>query len=151
VLRVTAAVLVVAVAVGCGASVPPPTERQWVANARGVTGQLRNDVAAVSGFDRLPQARVGLSDESQLYGLLVSYTDFAGCRHMVTEVGAVPPRLAGVVTLLHRACLQLERADGLFTRAVAHEAPGLLIGATREAVAAGPFLYQAALKLAQHE
>jgi hypothetical protein len=151
VLRVTAAVLVVAVVVGCGASPPPPTERQWIANARGVTGQLRMDVAAVSGFDRLPQARAGLTDTSQLYGLLVPYTDFAGCRHMVTAVGVAPPRLAVAVRLLHRACLQLERADGLFTRAVEREAPGLLIGATHEAVAAGPFLYGAALELARHE
>jgi hypothetical protein len=148
VLRETIAVLVAAALVaGCGTKAPPPTDREWVANARGVVDQLRGDVVAVSGYDRLSAARQGLRDESHLFGLLVSYTDFGGCRHMVAAVGAEPPGRGTVVQLLGRACLRLRRAEGLFTRAVAGTAPRLLMGATREAVGAVSLLDAAALEL----
>ena len=136
------------VASGCGASAPPPTDREWVANARGVVQQLHGDVVAVSGYDGIASARAGLRDESQLYGLLVAYTDFGGCRHMVAAVGVEPPGLAVVVRSLQRACVHLQRADMLFTRAVAHHAPRLLARATNEALAAVPSLDGAALELA---
>jgi hypothetical protein len=149
VFRKTAVVLAVAAfAAGCGAGAPPPTDREWTANARGVVEQLRGDVVAVSGYDRVGAARAGLRDESQLYGLLVSYTDFGGCRHMVAAVGVEPPQLAGVVRSLRRACLHLQRADRLFTRAVAQHAPRLLVDATQQALAAVPSLGAAALELA---
>ena len=150
VLHETAVVLAVAafVAVGCGTAAPPQTDREWIANARGVVQQLHGDVVAVSGYDRVASAGAGLRDESQLYGLLVAYTDFGGCRHMVAAVGVEPPSLSRVVRSLQRACLHLQRADGLFTRAVAHRAPGLLARATNEALAAVPSLDAAALELA---
>ena len=148
-LRETAVLLAVAaLAAGCGAGAPPPADREWVANARGVVEQLRGDVVAVSGYDRMGAARAGLSDESQLYGLLVAFTDFGGCRHMVSAVGVEPPQLAHVVLSLRRACVHLRRAEGLFTRAVAHRAPRLLAQATQEALAAVPPLNAAALELA---
>lgn len=147
-LRGTAAVLA-AFAVGCGASASPPPDREWIANARGVVAQLRGDVVAVSGYDRLDAARAGLGDESQLYSLLVAYTDFGGCRHMVSAVGAEPPGLGRAVRLLHRACLHLKRAELLFTRAVARDAPRLLASATQETIAAVPSLDAAALELAR--
>jgi hypothetical protein len=148
--RTIAAVLAVAalVAAGCGAAAPPP-DREWIANARGVVQQLHGDVVAVSAYDRVGTAREGLRDESQLYGLLVAYTDFGGCRHMAAAVGTEPPSLSGVVRALRRACLHLQRADGLFTRAVAHHAPPLLAAATREALVAVPSLDAAALELAR--
>jgi hypothetical protein len=146
----SAVVLAVAVLVaGCGAATPAPTDREWIANARGVVQQLHGDVVAVSGYDRVGAARTGLRDESQLYGLLVAYTDFGGCRHMVAAVGVEPPSLAAVVRSLHRACVQLQRADLLFTRAVAHHAPRLLTRATTDALAAVPPLDAAALELAR--
>jgi len=149
VLRVTAVVLAVAAFVaGCGAGAPPPTDREWVANARGVVDQLRGDIVAVSGYDRVAAARAGLRDESQLYGLLVAYTDFGGCRHMVAAVDVEPPRLAAVVRSLHRACLHLVHPDLLFTRSVARRAPRLLATATQQALAAEPSLDAAALELA---
>ena len=151
VLRETAAVVAVAVlAAGCGAHAEAPTvqsNREWVANVHGVLDQLRGDVVAVSGFDTLATARQGLRDDSQLYGLLVAYTDFGGCLHMAAAVGVEPPGRTRVVRLLHRACAHLRRADSLFTRAVAHTAPRLLVGATREAVAAVPALDAADLEL----
>jgi hypothetical protein len=150
VLRLTVAVLVVAASVaGCGAGAPPPTDREWIANARGVVEQLRGDIVAISGYDRVATARAGLRDESQLYGLLVAYTDFGGCRHMVAAVGVEPPRLASVVRSLRVACLHLQHADLLFTRSVARHAPRLLAAATQQALAAEPSLDAAALELAR--
>jgi hypothetical protein len=111
--------------------------------------QLRGDVLAVSGFDDLAAARKGLRDTSQLYGLLVVYTDFGGCRHMAASVGVEPPGQARVVRLLGRACAHLQRADALFTRAVARTEPRLLVGATRQAVAAVPTLDAATIALAR--
>jgi hypothetical protein len=150
VLRATVAVvLVVALGTGCGESASLPQDREWSANARGVVDQLRADVVAVSGFDRVGAARHGLRDESQLYGLLVAYTDFGGCRHMVAALGVEPPGRAGAVRLLDRVCRHLQRADRLFTHAVAQSAPALLVLATREAVLAVPLLDGAALDLRQ--
>jgi hypothetical protein len=149
VLQVSVAVLVVAVLAGCGAQAPPPTDREWIANARGVVEQLRGDVVAVSGYDRIDAARAGLRDQSQLYGLLVSYTDFGGCRHMVAAVGIEPNGLAPAVAHLQRACVRLQDADRLFTRAVEHDAPRLLSRATQQALAAVPSLDAAALELAR--
>jgi hypothetical protein len=114
-----------------------------------VVEQLRGDVVAVSGYDRLGTARAGLHDESQLYGLLVAYTDLGGCRHMVAAVGVEPSRLARAARLLRRACRHLDRADALFAKAVARSAPRLLANATREAIAAVPSLDAAALELAR--
>jgi hypothetical protein len=150
VLRETVGVLVViAFGIGCGANARARSDPEWIANARGVIEQLRGDVVAVSGYDRLGTARAGLHDESQLYGLLVAYTDLGGCRHMVAAAGVEPPRLARVGRLLRRACLRLDRADALFARAVARGAPRLLTNATQEAIAAVPSLDAAALELAR--
>src|SRR5207248_3921605 len=138
---VTALAVLALLAAGCGGSAAPRAQwpdREWVANARGVVDQLRADIVAVSGFDRVPAARRGLRDDSQLYGLLVAYGDFGGCRHMAAAVGVEPPGRAHVVRLLHQACARLQRAETLFTRAVERKAPHLLLGATRPAVAAVP-------------
>jgi hypothetical protein len=148
VLRETTAVVIVAMSTACGGTAPPRGDLEWTANARGVVEQLREEVVAVSGYDRLAAASTGLRDESQLYALLVAYTDFGGCRHMVTEVGVEPRRLADVVRSLRGACLHLQRADRLFTRAVAQRAPRFLVDATHEALAAVPSLNAAALELA---
>jgi hypothetical protein len=147
VLRETMAVVVVATLVACGAASMAPTDREWAANAHGVIVQLRADVVAVSGYDRLAAARTGLADDSQLYGLLVAYTDFGGCRHMVAAVGVAPSGREPVVKLLARACARLQAADRLFTRAVSRRAAPLLVRATHEAVAAVPLLDAAALAL----
>jgi len=147
----SAAAALAALAAGCGASerAVEPSTREWTANTRGVVEQLRGDVAAVAGFDRLAAARRGLADESELYGLLVAYTDFGGCRHMAAAVGAEPPGRTRVVRLLRRACAYLGRAEGLFTRAVKERKPSLLVGATREATAAVPALDEATVELAR--
>jgi hypothetical protein len=148
-LRKRAAVLVVAAfGVSCGATTRPPAEREWITNARGVVEQLRGDVGAVSAYGRVDVARAGLRNQSQLFGLLVSYTDLGGCRHMVAAAGAEPPGDTRAVHLMQLACRHLQRADALFTRAVAREAPRVLAAASREAIAALPQLIAAALELA---
>ena len=119
---------------GCGSRAAAPVDREWIANARGVVTQLRQDVVAVAGLDGEPAARRALHDDSQLYGLLVSYTDFGGCRHMVAALGTEPPRRAGAVHELDRACSSLDAAEGLFTRAIARNDPRLLVRATASAV-----------------
>jgi hypothetical protein len=153
VVRATTLLLAIAALLaGCGGHAPIVRQEsagdEWMANARGVVEQLRGDVIAVAGYDRVAAARAGLDDDSQLYGLLVSYTDFGGCLHMAAAVGAAPPGRARVVRLLRRACAHLRRADALFTRAVARSEPPLLVRATREAVAAVPVLDAAGLVLA---
>jgi hypothetical protein len=150
VFRQTAAALAIALAgTGCGARASSQNDREWDANARGVVEQLRGDVVEVAGFDRLALARRGLRDESELYGLLVSYTDFGGCRHMVAALGAEPPGRRRASDLLRRTCVHLRRADDLFVRAVAGSAPRLLVAATREVLAGVPLLDRAALELAR--
>jgi hypothetical protein len=134
VLRKTVAAIMVVALVGCGSHAASPPEREWRANARGVVQQLRLDVAAVDGFDRAPAARAALHDDSQLYGLLVSYTDFGGCVHMVAALGEEPPRFAPVQRQLAAACARLRVADGYFTRAVARNDPRLLVRATGAAM-----------------
>ena len=146
---VPALVAACVVVAGCGAAKAPPDDREWLANARDLVTQLRSDVLNVSGFDRIGPARMGLRDESQLYGLLVAYTDLAGCTHMAAALGAAPPHRLRAVRLLGRACVHLRRADQLFTRAVARSAPALLAAASREALVAMPALDAAALNLAR--
>jgi hypothetical protein len=148
VLRETVAVIAVTTLAACGRTSVAPVDREWAANAGGVVAQLRADVVAVSGYDRLAAARTGLTDDSQLYGLLVAYTDFGGCRHMVAAVGVEPPGRAHVVEVLARVCARLQSADRLFTRAVSRRDAPLLVRATHEAVAAVPLLDAAALALA---
>jgi hypothetical protein len=151
-LRIAPLILAAVLVAGCGAPPAPRTEspsHEWVANARGVVQQLRDDILAVSGFDDVAAARRGLRDDSQMYGLLVAYTDFGGCRHMAAAVGVEPPGRAHVVRLLHQACARLQRAETLFTRAVERKAPQLLVGATRQAVAAVPALDAATVELAR--
>ena len=130
----TAAALVVFALVGCGSHAAVVPDREWIANARGVAQQLRGDVVAVSGLDRPRAARVALHDDSQLYGLLVSYTDFGGCRHMVAALGAEPERFRRAQRFLALACRDLQAADTLFTRAIARNDPTLLVRATSTAV-----------------
>ena len=132
---------------GCGSQAAAPPDREWTSNARGVVQQLHQDVVAVAGLDRVRVARAALRDDSQLYGLLVAYTDFGGCSHMVAALGVEPERFRNAHRQLARACADLRAADGLFTRAVARNDPRLLVRATRLAVRSLSPLDRAALAL----
>jgi hypothetical protein len=149
VLGVTA--LVVSLA-ACGGP-PTPAQRsgvsEWAANAVGVIQQLRADTVAASDVDSIASARAALRDESRLYALLVVYSDFGGCRHMVGAVGNPPPGFLAVEATLTRACSSLQRAAALFTRAASMSAPPALLAASRAVRIAAPQLERAALELAR--
>lgn len=140
--------LAVAVA-GCGhARTTEKTvvdDRQWRANAAVIVRQLQSDIAAtqVSG-ETVEAARAALRDESSLYGLLVSYSDFAGCREMVVAAGPVPASAARADRLLATSCRHLEHASTLFTRAVKRNDGASLLAAARESGRALPPLVRAA-------
>jgi hypothetical protein len=98
---------------------------EWTANAAGVIEQLRSDSLGAADGDTVPSARAALHDESRLYGLVVAYTDFGGCRHMASALGAAPPSLGATAEALGRACADLQRAAALFTRARRRQTRGL--------------------------
>ncbi len=118
---------------GCGAQSAPPPVGEWRDNARGVAQQLRGDVVSIAAIDRVPTARIALHNDSQLYGLLVAYTDFGGCAHMVAALGAEPQQFGAARRLLALACKRLRVADSDFTHAVAHNDPRLLVRANTAA------------------
>jgi hypothetical protein len=106
--------------------------------------QLRVDIdtAGVGGRTR-PAAAKALRDTSDLYALLVAYSDLGGCREMVTA--AEPP--ARVARVFAPACDHLQRAAALFSRATQHSDPAALVRATREAGLAQPSLVRAMLAI----
>lgn len=132
----------------CGRTAPPTpsqqADREWVANTGGVIDELERDLGlAASGGDTVEAARKALRDESSLYTILVAYTDFGGCRHMVAAAGKPPPRFAAAERSLGSACALLEHAAVLFTRATtAHDAQAL-VAAGRATRRASPFLLRA--------
>jgi hypothetical protein len=151
-LGLLVAVLTVA---GCGGSVslsraPAQANSEWVANMTVVIPQLRNDVAETQVIAATPRAgRAALKDESTLYALLIAYSDLAGCRHIVASAGSAPPHAATIGASLGSACVHLERAAALFTRAATNRDGRPLAAATREARRALPALVRAAAALAR--
>jgi hypothetical protein len=149
------AALAVAGLAGCGGQTDPghvrvaPVEREWVDNAGGVIAQLSGDVSAAEpARPGLAGATRSLENLSELYGLLVAYTDFGGCTKMVSGIGTAPPRFAAVGHRLGAACARFERAATLFTRAASGHDPRALIAATREVKAGQALLYRATLAFA---
>jgi len=146
--------LVAAGLVGCGAGeasrgTPAPTDHEWIANASGVIDQLDEDVAAVTTTGTsLAAARRALHDESDLFALLVAYSDFGGCNKMVAGVGEAPPSFRVVVRDLTAACWRFERGAALFTAAASHSDARALVAASRQVKAAAVLLYRATLRLA---
>ena len=139
--RLVAAGGIAAVLAGCGGTAADRTPAvDWRANATGVLEQLHADIAAAQngGTTRAEAAR-SLADTSALFGLLVAYSDFGGCRTMVVHTTA-PAR---ALRALELPCGRLERAAALFTDAVSGPDPAALAQATREAAAADPQVVRA--------
>jgi hypothetical protein len=131
---------------GCGENAQlasaEQAEREWIDNTGGVIDQLQRDlVLESSAGETLAAARAAL--RSGLYTLLVAYTDFGGCRHMVSAAGVAPERFAEVTRTLGAACVRLERAAGLFTRAASADDAPALVEAGRLASSAAPLLVRA--------
>jgi hypothetical protein len=146
-LGATAAAVVLAACGGEAAPPPRSAASEWTANAAGVIDQLRADTVGASDGDNISSARAVLLDESRLYGLLVAYNDFGGCRHMVAAVGQPPPGFRTVDATLARACTSLQRAAALFTRAASSSDAPALVAASRAVDAAVPLLARAELEL----
>lgn len=137
---------------GCGGAAPPPNsraaDRLWAANARGVISILQRDLdLSTTGGATVAAARHSLRDISTLYTILVAYTDFGGCNHMVASTGPPPPPFATTDRALLATCVPFERAAGLFDRATASTNAHTLLAATRAALRGSPPLEQAKLDL----
>ena len=146
-IRRGAVVLAALVLAACGTGSQQPSAAEWPAGAKVVIRQLRADVLEVAGADRVPAARRALRDDSELYGLLVAFSDVGGCSHMVASLGTHPPQLESAEHLLAGACLRLQRAATWFTTAATRDDARALVTAARDALAALPLLDRAALAL----
>lgn len=124
------------------------TAGQWRANMGIIVRQLQSDIATTQiAGGSAAAARAALRDESSLYGLLVSYSDFGGCREMVAAAGVMPRTGAGVSRSVAAGCRHLERASALFTDAVKANDGASLLAADREAGRALPLLVDASVEL----
>ena len=106
--------------------------------------QLRGDVVAVSGYDRVVSARHRSRDESQLYGLLVPTPTSAAAATWWRRSASSRMALRELSSTFNAPASRCRRGPP-FTRAVEHDAPRLLSRATKEALAAVPSLDAAAL------
>jgi len=143
----------VVVAAGCGRGVEPSPspralQREWKANVAVVIQQLRSDVDAtqVAGATSA-SAQAALRNESDVYALLVAYTDLGGCHRMVVAAGTPTPVTRRVDRLLASACDHTERASTFFTRAVRTGSGEALLAGAREARRSLPALVRAAAAL----
>ena len=137
-------------AAGCGGPAhstrSQQADREWIDNTAGVIDQLQRDLQLESAAgDTIAAARETL--RSGLYTVLVAYTDFGGCRHMVAAAGVPPERFAEVSRLLRAACALLQRSAVLFTTAATKNDPAALLHAGRRASSASPFLLHAKVEL----
>ena len=138
---------------GCGSAAKTEpdtaaTDREWAANANGVIGTLQRDLdLSTSGGATVAAARRALHDGSTIYTILVAYTDFGGCNHMIASTGPPPSRFAKADAELRMACARFERAAGLFDRATKSSNAYRLLEATRTALSASPPLQRAAADL----
>jgi hypothetical protein len=132
----------------CGSPSPAHSrqvDREWIDNTLGVIDQLQRDLTLQSGGGTLRAAREAL--RSGLYPSLVAYTDFGGCRHMISAAGAAPGGFAAASRPLDAACALLQRAAVLFTRGASRHDAAALVRADHVAVSAAPLLLRAEVEL----
>ena len=102
--------------------------------------QLRDDVAAAEAAGgSQAEARRVLHSESDLYALVVAFTDLGGCRSIMQNVGAP----TAVALELARPCAPLEQAAAAFERAVTTSDAAALVRARIDAERALPLLVRA--------
>jgi hypothetical protein len=132
-------------AAGCGTARPAaPASTEWRANARLLVQQLRVDIATAAVGGTTPAAAAkALRDTSDLYALLVAYSDLGGCNKMVASAAA-PSRVARSFA---PACGHLQHAAELFARATQHSDAAALVRATHETGLAEPSLVRAMLAI----
>ena len=111
--------------------------------------ELQRDVLlSASGGSTIAAAHQALHDGSRLYTILVAYTDFGGCGHMVAAIGGPNVRFAKVERTLDEACSAFEQSAALFTRATTQSDSQALLAATRLALRTSPLLTRASVELA---
>ena len=138
----------VAVLAGCGGAGATHADPQWLQNTTGLVAQLRSDeLLTADGTSNLAAARHALHDDSELYVLLVAYSDFGGCLQMLANTGGATTDRQ-VAHTLRDACAFLARSAALFTRSAGGDDAHTLLAAAREAQRAWPLLDRAALALA---
>jgi hypothetical protein len=113
-----------------------------------VIGVLERDLAlSTSTDDTNAAAGQALRDAWTLYTMVVAYTDFGGCNHMISAVGVPPRRFRPAERTMRTACAVLGRAAELFTRAARESNAVLLRRATHMVLHAAPLLIRAAAEL----
>jgi hypothetical protein len=142
-----APILAAALVAGCGGShTPTPAarsslERDWLANARQLVATLEADVLlSADGGANVATARRALSNSSDLYAMVIAYTDFAGCGRVLGSFGRPAPAAEAARAALDAACVRLERAAALFHQAMSGNDVKTLLAATRASLAAEPLL-----------
>jgi len=140
-------------ACGSTAATAPPArsepDREWVDNARSFIGTLDSDVLmSTVGGANLASARRALSDESDIYTMLVAYDLFGDCGPAIANLGAPSRRVAQVVQTLISVCGRLENASTLFERAMSRHDAYPLLAASRMVLTATPLLSRASSELA---
>ena len=153
-----ALILAGALLAGCGsgshssASSPRPSlERGWLGAARQLVSTLEKDVLlSAYGGANVATARRALSDSSDLYAMVIAYTDFGGCGKVVDSFGHPGPADEASIAAIASACAQLQRAAAIFRRAMVGNSPKILLAATRASLAAEPLLLRAKTALASY-
>jgi hypothetical protein len=95
------------------------------------------------GGANLEAARRAIGNESDIYTMLVAYTQFGDCNRELGNVGPPASRARAVVALIVSACSRLQRASSLFQDAMTNDRPEALLAATRAATDAAPLLAEA--------
>jgi hypothetical protein len=114
-----------------------------------VIGILQRDLdLSTTGGASIAAAKHALHNASTLYTILVAYTDFGGCEHMVASTGPPPALFEQADRALEAACARFERAAVFFNRATKFTNAHALLAATRTALKGAPPLQQAKLDLA---
>ncbi len=132
---------------------PSPSRAGTAARVEGEHGDRHPAVARRcrrrrrSWVRRPPRRAPRFADESDVYALLVAYTDLGGCHRMVVAAGTSTPATERVDRLLASACGHAERASTFFTRAVRTESGDASARGAREARRSLPGLVRAAAAL----
>lgn len=152
-----ALLLTTALLAGCGsASHAPPSSPSpslqwyWRENAQQFIAKLETDVLlSANGGANVATARRALSNTSDLFGMVLAYTDFAGCGELLRSFGRPAPADEAALPALGSACTKVEEAAALFRQAIVRNDPRILLTATRAALAAEPLLVRAKAAIAR--
>jgi hypothetical protein len=151
-----ALILAGALLVGCGSGSHTSTprsslERGWLGAARQLVSTLQKDVLlSVYGGANVATARRALLDSSDVYAMVIAYTDFGGCGKVLDSFGHPGPAAEAPIAAIGAACAQLGQAAMIFRRAMISHSAKILVAATRASLAAEPLIVRAKAALASY-